>query len=206
VFAAEIDQHLERLVGAGARLLGIAGPPGCGKSTLAAALAARVPGAVVLPMDGFHLADEQLRVLGRADRKGAPDTFDAEGFLAALRRVRARAHDVYVPRFDRDLEAAIAGAIRIGIDAPLVIVEGNYLLLDRPPWNAVRSELDACWWIDVPDAVRVPRLIARHVAHGRSDTDARAWVERSDAANARLVERHRFPPDLVLDGTAFDAR
>jgi pantothenate kinase len=179
-----------------ARLLGIAGPPGSGKSTLAAIVAAHT-GAVVIPMDGFHLADDELARLGRADRKGAPDTFDTEGFLHALARVR-RGDDVYVPRFDRVAEAAIAGSILVPGSAPLVVVEGNYLLLDEHPWERVRPLLDACWWLEVDDAVRVPELVARHVAHGRSPSEAAAWVDRSDEANTRRIRTSRRAPDAIV--------
>ncbi len=186
------------LVGGGRALLGITGPPGAGKSTLADALVRAVEAAgvvtVLVPMDGFHLANAELARLGRADRKGAPDTFDAAGFVALLDRVRRqRAGDptVYAPLFQRAQEAALAGAVPVEPGARLVVVEGNYLLHDDGDWAGVLPLLDACWYVDLDDAVRVERLVARHVAHGRSPEDARAWVLRSDEANARLVARGR---------------
>jgi pantothenate kinase len=177
------------LTGGGRRLLGLAGPPGAGKSTLAALLCAALgPAACVVPMDGFHLAQRELERLGRAGRKGAPDTFDAAGYRALLQRLRAGGSEVvYAPEFRREIEEPVAGAIPVGPETRLVITEGNYLLLDQGPWAGVAALLDEVWYVDTPDAQRVPRLVARHVAHGRAESEARRWVEASDEANARLV-------------------
>ncbi|MBI5087907.1 MAG: nucleoside/nucleotide kinase family protein, partial [Actinobacteria bacterium] len=153
----------------------------------------------LLPMDGFHLADDELARRGSLRRKGAPDTFDAAGFVAALARVRARGDDVLVPRFDRDLEAAIAGSIRIEPDAKLVVTEGNYLLLDQQPWPAVAAQLDESWMLRLDDAVRVERLVARHVAHGRSREQAQAWVAEVDEPNAALVIARSTAADVEMD-------
>jgi pantothenate kinase len=191
----------EALAVGGRRLLGIAGPPGAGKSTLAAlVVAAMGDRAVLVPMDGFHLAQAELERLGRADRKGAPDTFDADGFVALLARLRAQGPGdpvVYAPRFDRHLEESIAGAIGVPGDVPLVVVEGNYLLHDGA-WAGVAPLLDDVWYLDLDDAVRVDRLVARHVAHGRAPAAAREWVLRSDEANARLVAQGRARARLVV--------
>lgn len=171
------------------RILGIAGPPGAGKSTLALGLVdALGDGAVYLPMDGYHLAQAELVRLGRADRKGAPDTFDGAGFVAMLRRLReARDEVVYAPTFERAIEEPIAGAIPIAPAIPLVVVEGNYLLLSTPPWSDIPALLDDAWFVDLDPEARVQRLIDRHVRFGRSPADAREWVMRSDEANARLI-------------------
>ena len=172
------------------RILGIAGPPGAGKSTLPVALvgALGAAGAVYLPMDGYHLAQAELVRLGRADRKGAPDTFDGAGFVAMLRRLReARDEVVYAPTFERAIEEPIAGAIPIAPDTPLVVAEGNYLLLDTAPWSGIRALLDDAWFVDLDPETRVRRLIDRHVRFGRSPADAQEWVMRSDEANARLI-------------------
>lgn len=201
------DQALARasaLAGPGARrLLGVAGPPGAGKSTLAASVAAALgpDRAVVVPMDGFHLAQAELVRLGRADRKGAPDTFDPAGLVVLLGRLRAqRPGDpvVYAPTFDRHLEEAVAGAVPVDGSVPLVVVEGNYLLHDDGPWSPVAGLLDQVWYCDLPDDVRVDRLVARHVAHGRTPAAARAWVLASDEANAALVARSRERADVVV--------
>lgn len=187
-------------------LLGIAGAPGAGKSTLAAALAAYVPGAVHVPMDGFHLADVELRRRGLLGRKGATETFDAEGYAALLRRIRARDELVMAPAFERDLEQPLAGAIPVDPTAGLVVTEGNYLLLDEPRWRAVRDGLDRVWHVRVADDLRRTRLVARHVAFGKQPAEARDWVGRVDEPNARLVEGRADAADLVLDLTAWDGR
>jgi len=177
----------------GTRLLGLTGAPGVGKSTLAAAL-----GLPVVPMDGFHYADVELVRRGLRDRKGAPETFDAEGYAALLHRVRAGEPDVVAPMFERDLEQPIAGAIAVPATGT-VVTEGNYLLLDEPRWRAVREQLDVVWHLTVDDDVRRARLVARHVAFGKSPEDAAAWVARVDEANARLVEAARDRADLVVE-------
>ncbi|WP_053686151.1 MULTISPECIES: nucleoside/nucleotide kinase family protein [unclassified Streptomyces] len=186
----------------GRRILGVAGPPGAGKSTLAARLAEALGPrtAVVVPMDGFHLAQAELDRLGRADRKGAPDTFDAAGYVSLLLRLRASdGATVYAPAFDRSVEEPIAGSIPVPPDVPLVITEGNYLLHDAGEWAGVRPLLDEIWYCAPDEDTRVRRLVERHVRHGREPADARAWVARSDEANARLIARGRHRADLVVD-------
>lgn len=183
-------------------VLGLAGPPGAGKSTLAEALVEELgpAEAALVPMDGFHLAESELRRLDRLARKGAPDTFDAHGYLALLSRLRApaRGETVYAPTFARSLEEPVAGSIPVRPEVPLVVTEGNYLLLDRPPWNAVRPLLAECWWIDLPDPERLRRLVARHRRFGRSAVEAEEFVHASDEANARLVAAESGAADLVV--------
>lgn len=183
------------------RLLGVVGPPGAGKSTLAAELAADagVPARVV-PLDGFHLADRVLADLGVLDRKGAPETFDARGYAALLARLRAGGVTVYAPAFERDLEQPLAGAVAVPPEVELVVAEGNYLLLDRPEWRAVREHLDEVWYVDLPDDVRRARLVERHVRFGKSRAEAAAWVERVDEPNAALVVATRERADRVVAG------
>ncbi|MGW4700987.1 nucleoside/nucleotide kinase family protein [Streptomyces sp. NPDC004285] len=183
------------------RILGIAGAPGAGKSTLAGRLVDRLDGAAVLvPMDGFHLAQAELERLGRAGRKGAPDTFDAAGYTALLARLRAPAPGttVYAPAFDRTLEEPVAGAIPVAPEVPLVVTEGNYLLHDEGAWADVRPLLDEAWFLDLDAAVRVPRLVDRHVRFGKDRAHAERWVHDSDEPNARLAATGRDRADLVV--------
>ncbi|QIK68609.1 nucleoside/nucleotide kinase family protein [Nocardioides sp. HDW12B] len=190
-------------------LLGLTGAPGAGKSTLAGDLARALTertgeGAVaVVPMDGFHLADVILDALGLRDRKGAPETFDADGYAALLARLRSGGtRPVYAPGFERDLEQPLAAAVTVPASARVVVTEGNYLLLDDPRWHAVAAALDETWFVETDDAVRRERLVARHVRFGKSADAARDWVDRVDQPNADLVATTRGRADLVvrLDG------
>lgn len=181
-------------------MLGITGPPGAGKSTLAHQLVTALAGAAVLvPMDGFHLAEAELRRLGRHERKGAPDTFDAVGFVALLRRLRvAEPWTVYAPDFRREIEEPIAGAIAVPPSVPLVVVEGNYLLLTEEPWDDVRPLLDEVWFLELDEAERLRRLTERHIAFGRSPAEAAARARGSDQANAVLIAATAGRADLVV--------
>ncbi|MEV0491704.1 nucleoside/nucleotide kinase family protein [Streptomyces atratus] len=198
----ELSARARRIAAPGRRrILGIAGPPGAGKSTLAAQLVDALAGlAVLVPMDGFHLAGAELDRLGRAGRKGAPDTFDAAGYAALLRRLRAPGEEgpVYAPAFDRTLEEPIAGAVPVSPHIPLVVTEGNYLLHDDGPWAPVRGLLDEVWFLDLDPDVRVRRLVDRHVRFGKPRSYAERWVAGSDETNARLVDRGRDRADLVV--------
>lgn len=178
------------------RLLGIVGGPGAGKSTLAASLAA--PGVAVVGMDGWRLANSVLDRLGRHERKGAPDTFDAAGYVAFLERVRSRTETVWAPEFRREIEEPVAGALEVAPDAPVVVTEGNYLLLDEPPWDRIRALLDEAWFVAPDEVVRRARLVARHERHGRSHAEAVARADGSDAANARLVAATAHRADRVV--------
>ena len=190
--------------GRGRVLLGIAGCPGAGKSTvarwLAAALQAAGTRAVQVPMDGFHLADVELRRLDRLDRKGSVDTFDGHGYLSLLRRAADQTGAiVYAPEFDRRLEEPVAGSIAIGPEVEVVVTEGNYLLDDEEPWPAVRGALTEVWYCETDDAVRLERLAGRHREFGKSAEQARAWIERVDEPNARRIRKTRDRADLVFD-------
>ncbi|MFI7013799.1 nucleoside/nucleotide kinase family protein [Streptomyces sp. NPDC050164] len=185
-------------------ILGITGSPGAGKSTLAERLVRELNGSgdpwvAHVPMDGFHLADAELERLGRRDRKGAPDTFDAAGYAALLRRLREETHDVvYAPGFERVLEQPIAGAIPVPPTARLVVTEGNYLLLETGAWARVRPRLDEVWFCELPEPERTRRLVARHEEFGKGHEEAVAWVMRSDQRNAELVATTRDRADLVV--------
>lgn len=182
------------------RLLGIVGPPGAGKSTLAAQIVAALgPDAALVPMDGFHLAEAELHRLGRHDRKGSIDTFDAEGYVALLHRLRAAGPEtVYAPQFRREIEEPIAGAIPVPPSVPLVVTEGNYLLVPEGPWGQVRGLLDEAWYLDVEEDERLRRLTARHMAFGRDPVAAIARARGSDQVNAELIATTVHRCDLVV--------
>ncbi|ANF32336.1 nucleoside/nucleotide kinase family protein [Leifsonia xyli] len=193
----------------GRAVLGIAGSPGSGKTTLARAVADRANelagagAAVHLPMDGFHLANATLDALGRHDRKGAIDTFDGWGFAALLARVLAeRTNVVYAPAFERTVDEPVAGSIAIAPETRLVVAEGNYLLVDQDPWSRIPSLLAESWFVATPEDERMRRLVDRHTRHGRSVEAATAWARDVDGANAVLIEASRPRATLVVDGTA----
>jgi pantothenate kinase len=204
---ARLVERARWFAGAPARaVLGITGTPGAGKSTLAAALVdALGPRAVVVGMDGFHLANAELRRLGRQDRKGAPDTFDADGYATLLRRLRAGSdRSIYAPVYDRSIEEAVAAAVPVDPGIGLVITEGNYLLVDRPPWDQIGPLLDQVWYCDVDGAERAARLLRRHRRFGKSDAEARRFVFDSDTPNAEVVEATRSRADLIVDPSWLD--
>lgn len=181
------------------RIIGIAGAPGAGKTTYAVELARRERG-VHLPMDGFHLADVSLARLGLLDRKGAPETFDAWGYAALLARLRAEPDEVvWAPAFERDLEQPVAGAVAVPADTELVVTEGNYLLLDRPEWRAVREQLDEVWFVDLDEGLRRERLVARHLQFGKTLAETELWMARVDDPNAALVAASRGSADKIVD-------
>jgi pantothenate kinase len=187
--------------GAARRILGVTGAPGSGKSTLAQRLVGALDGtAVLIGMDGYHLAQAELERLGRAERKGAPDTFDAAGYVALLRRLRAPdAGIVYAPEFRRAIEEPISGAIAVPPGVALVVTEGNYLLLDTEPWSAIRGLLDEVWFLAPDEKTRRAWLTARHCRYGRTAEQAAARTAGSDERNARLIAQTSSRADLLLD-------
>ncbi|GAB3586752.1 nucleoside/nucleotide kinase family protein [Leifsonia lichenia] len=228
-WAARAEEVLRAARG-GRVLLGIAGSPGSGKTTLARAVVERVnaragaaqqgaqgggqgggqhgahPVAASLPMDGFHLANATLDALGRHDRKGAIDTFDAWGFVALLERVATdREHTVYAPGFDRTVDEPVAAGIAIAPETRLVVVEGNYLLVDAEPWSRIPGLLAESWFVSTPEPVRLARLIDRHTRHGRTPEAAEGWARDVDGANATLIEATRMRATRMVDGSRVDA-
>jgi len=192
-------------------ILGIAGCPGSGKSTLVDALLAGIHAVMGdgwvahIPMDGFHLADAQLDRIGVRGRKGAPETFDAAGYAHLLERVKREADDVvYVPGFDRTLEQPLAAALVVLPSVRRVVTEGNYLLLDEPHWERARRVIDAVWFVASEESARVERLVARHVQFGKTPPEARAWVAPTDQRNSDLVAGTAGRADRIIVNGAAD--
>ena len=196
---ARIQNHLknssERV------LIGIIGKPGAGKSTLSKFLMAKLPKefVTVVPMDGYHLSNKVLKDLKRADRKGAPDTFDVAGFISLVKRIRSeQTQNIYYPIFDRAIEESIAAQGVVTSVTKVVIIEGNYLLHDDGGWEVCNDLLDESWMVDVDDDKRISRLISRHIAYGKDPEAAKAWAKGTDEVNAKLIERGRNSADFVV--------
>ncbi|MFC4454555.1 nucleoside/nucleotide kinase family protein [Deinococcus sonorensis] len=207
--APELVTLARTLMGPGQRrVLGIVGTPGAGKSTLCAALMAGLgQDAALVPMDGFHLANQELERLGRRNRKGAPDTFDADGYAALLERLRQpQGRLIYAPLFDRQLEESIGSALPVPPGAPLIITEGNYLLLQEGEWGRVRAALDTVWFLEVPEALRLERLVRRHQQFGKSAREAEQWVQQVDQRNAEVIRATRSRADLIVQLTETSAQ
>lgn len=199
--AAIVEGMLAARSASGPLLVGLAGEPGAGKSTLAAELVDRLPAARVLPMDGFHLTQSELVRLGRRDRMGAPDTFDVEGFvalLAALRDLHDSGVTVHAPGFDRRVEEPVPGALALTPELRCIVVEGNYLLLETGGWQRVAPLLDLTVGVMLDEATRHERLIARHVAFGKRPEAARAWALGPDQANAALIAPTLARADVLV--------
>jgi pantothenate kinase len=209
----DLVERARGLVSGGKRaILGITGPPAAGKTTLAEALVAAISATAPegwvahVPMDGFHLADVELDRLGSRDRKGAPDTFDALGYAALLRRL----HDdddeiIYAPGFDHVLAQGLAGAIGVPRAARLIISEGNYLLVDDERWNRVRPLADEIWFADLGQDTRMSRLVARHMRVGKDEANAIKWATGSDELNAVVVAATRDRADLIVPSTLIES-
>ena len=178
-------------------VFGIAGAPGSGKSTIVERLAAELD-AVVVPMDGFHLPNDELDRRGLRSVKGAPETFDADGFVDAVRSIRNSDADLSLPDFDRSTDEPRPARILVPASAPLVVVEGNYLLLESAPWVELRDLFDAVAHLDLDPQVRVQRLIARHVRFGKTPSEAEGFVRASDEPNAVRVDAAGHRAHLIV--------
>lgn len=187
-------------------IIAIAGPPASGKSTLAETVVrlicnesdSAVPRASLLPMDGYHLDNVILKSRGLLARKGAPNTFDADGFCRDVKRLSAASGELYYPRFDRQLDLAIANSIVIHPQTPVVVVEGNYLLLKSSPWSSLREVFTATVFLSPALEVLQGRLMQRWLEHGLDPAAARLRVVGNDLPNAELVLRESGEADLRL--------
>lgn len=187
-------------MGKGRKILGLVGKPGSGKSTVAKLLCERLGAkAKVVPMDGYHLSNLVLHDLGRRNRKGAVDTFDALGYTLLLKRIKTEPQStIYYPVFHREIEESIAAEGVVSPDVELVIAEGNYLLHAQDHWGGVREFLDECWYVDLDDAVRIERLIQRRLGLGNTREEAVAWATGSDEVNAQVIGKTRPLADVIL--------
>jgi pantothenate kinase len=199
---------LVRWASASERIIwGLVAPPGAGKSTFAQAVYAAFPmQSQIVPMDGFHLANVELARLGRSETKGASDTFDVNGFLSLLHCVRSQAPGelIHAPDFRRDLEEGVAGAMPVFAETSLIIVEGNYLLLDEGPWAKIRGVLNEVWYLDVEESLRRDRLLQRHMRFGRTREEALAWMKSTEEPNVQLIETSRQRADRQIDWGGVD--
>jgi pantothenate kinase len=198
-----IYRHLKSRLARGERcLVGIAGAPGAGKSTLVKSLANRFdPPPPIVGMDGFHLAQSHLEQVKQAHRKGAHYTFDSWGYVSMLRRISRQEADevIYAPHFDRSIEDSIAAAVPVRPDDRLVLTEGNYLLIDLPPWNQIKRYLSLSIFLDLDEETRLERLIMRHIEFGKTREHAIRHVHESDQVNAHLVAGSRHHADFVVE-------
>ena len=201
-----LEAALERAVSLseGARgrvIIGVIGKPGAGKSTLSNYLLKHLPKetTALVPMDGYHLSNAQLKTLNRSDRKGAPDTFDAGGYLDLLQRIKTNVEsEIYFPIFHREIEESIAAEGVVHPHTTLVLTEGNYLLLESDGWRQVAETLTESWFVDVDNDRRMARLVARHMKFGKSSEAAHLWAHGTDEHNAQLVESTRSKADVII--------
>ena len=191
-------QRIKTLSGRDRKLIAIAGAPGSGKSTLAEDLAHQLgPTAAVMPMDGFHLDNDTLHTMDLFHRKGAPETFDADGFVALIKRLRGE-DTVPYPTFDRDADRTVPDGGQINETTRIMLVEGNYLLLNQSPWDSLAGLFDMTVRLVVDHETLAARLITRWIDHGLSPENARDRALGNDMVNVRYVDAHSFDPDYVI--------
>jgi len=172
-------------------LIGIVGKPGAGKSTVVEQIQNKFRSyeVSVIPMDGFHLSNEELINLGRRNRKGAPDTFDVSGFISLIKKVKQEPQvDHKFPIFHREIEASVNDEGVVPKESKVIVIEGNYLFSEEHNWSGLFPLLDYTWFIEIDDEVRIERLIARHIRYGKTPVEAENWSRGSDEANARFIE------------------
>lgn len=204
----ELTRHILEATGDRERfMVALAGPPAAGKSTLSERLCQSLnlekPGiAAVVPMDGYHFDNAVLEPRGHLFIKGAPETFDADGLILDLKRIRQHDHTVAVPVFDRPLDLARAGGRLITVEHRVVIVEGNYLLLDQAPWTALHDLFDLTVFLEVPDNILERRLFQRWLNMGQDPDGALERTHHKDMLNARLIKSKSVPPDRYWTATS----
>ena len=200
-FEQALSRVTELLNSANGRIIiGIVGKPGAGKSTLSSYLIEKLPkeSVALVPMDGYHLSNKELDALGRRNRKGAPDTFDSNGYAALLQRIATSTDDVYFPVFHREIEESIAAEGVVTAKTKIVLTEGNYLLHDQGGWKNVAPILTESWYVEVDDVVRLERLVDRHHFYGKERQAAYDWAHGTDENNAQLVEGTKELADFLV--------
>lgn len=202
-------QLLKRADGRDRFIVAIAGPPGSGKSTLAEELCAIINRgcgagtAAIVPMDGFHLDNATLDRMGLRHRKGAPATFDGEGFVSMMDAIRANRGDVGVPEFDRSIDATVERGRKVSTSTRIILAEGNYLLLDTEPWSQLAKCIDYSILVNPGLKILEARLVSRWMAHGYDEEGARERAQSNDITNAKTVVSHSREPDLYITGLEY---
>ncbi|MDA2965804.1 MAG: nucleoside/nucleotide kinase family protein [Actinomycetota bacterium] len=204
---SSIDEALSRikdlaLKHSGRFIIGIVGKPGAGKSTLTSHLIENLPkdSVSLVPMDGYHLSNLQLKNLGLSDRKGAFNTFDSNGYVSLLKRINTETdQDIYYPVFHREIEESYAADGVVLANTKIVLTEGNYLLFDKAGWEKVAAELTEIWYININDDVRIDRLVKRHEFYGKDKESALNWATGTDEINAKIVESTAVKADVIIN-------
>ena len=204
---SSIDEALSRikdlaLKHSGRFIIGIVGKPGAGKSTLTSHLIENLPkdSVSLVPMDGYHLSNLQLKNLGLTDRKGAFNTFDSNGYVSLLKRINTETdQDIYYPVFHREIEESYAADGVVLANTKIVLTEGNYLLFDKAGWEKVAAELTEIWYININDSVRIERLVKRHEFYGKDKKSALNWATGTDEINSKIVESTAARADVIIN-------
>ena len=179
-------------------ILAISGPPGSGKSTISSLIANSLGEcAKIVPMDGFHLENQRLKDLNLLHRKGSPETFDAYGFLELIRNIRKK-ESLTFPIFNRDADETIKDAETLCPKHKIIIIEGNYLLLNKHPWSDLREYFDLSIYLEVSDIELEKRLTDRWIEHGLDPISASARAINNDMANVSYVKKHSIHPDFKI--------